>query len=89
MSTPLKPGKTTFHYGTSDGYIGGNDTQRVSIDDGEIHDCVDVEEAIDLVRSIIEDDWREKVCCSYDTDAIAAMVKAIWAKRPKDGEEGS
>jgi len=65
-----------------DGYIGDR-PQYSSVDDEEILECEDVDEAMDVVDDWIYGDYQDKIHYTYDYDKIRDEVKKLLNSKEK------
>lgn len=67
----------TIHYDISDGYAGGKAPHSVRIDDSDILACDTVEEAMVMIDEIVQDDFLQKVCPSWDDGKVKIEVQRL------------
>lgn len=65
-----------------DGYVGGSAPQGIEIYIQEIQDCETLDDAVALVEKAIEDDFRNHVIPSWDSDRLRKQIEEVWKERP-------
>lgn len=73
----------------SDGYCGGSAPQRTEIEDENIADCRDIEEAKQYIDACVREDFRNTISYridSYNESEIQALIDAR-KKLEEEGEE--
>lgn len=70
--------KIEVKWQADDGYV-GNRKHCCSIDPAEFDADMTDDEIADLIRQIVEDDFQQRVSCSYSDDELNAAVQRVRA----------
>lgn len=76
-------GDLTFHWEVDDGYCGGAAPQHTVVSKQDILDCDTIDEAINLVETEIESDFRNHANPTYDTAKFRKQIQAIWTEKER------
>lgn len=70
-----------------DGYAGGSRPHTSLIDDGEIRDCIDLQDALDFIDDCVYEDFQQRIHWGYlDRDKMTREVEQLL--KEKENEEG-